>query len=152
MEWIRIQSSSLLLLRKLGFLKDFQSKTQLCSSNDSFRSLDVNSSLSKHCFVSLYPTSKKPIWSSGRDKNIQRTYLAYIVRSNPGSKDRSVILLDKMCMCVEYLVAILILLCSLQYISLLWNIFARTQAIFFFSLFYLFILDFFCIYLLYIFA
>ena len=33
-------------------------------------------------------------------------------------------------MCMEYLVANLILLCSLKYISLLWNIFTRTWAIF----------------------
>ena len=49
-------------------------------------------------------------------------------------------------MCVEYLMANLILLCSLKYISLLWNIFARTWAIFshpfLFLFFYLFILDF----------
>jgi len=57
-----------------------------------------------------------------------------------------------MCMCVEYLVANLILLCSLKYISLLWNIFCENMGYLyyhFFFLFLLFTLDLFCVYLLY---
>ena len=39
----------------------------------------------------------------------------------------------KMCMCIEYLVANLILLCSLKYISLLWNIFYENMGYLFSS-------------------
>ena len=57
-----------------------------------------------------------------------------------------------MCMCVQFLVANLILLCSLKYISLLWNIFTRTWVIFIlisflFSFFLFLTLDLFCVHL-----
>ena len=46
------------------------------------------------CFTSIYPTSKKLMWSSGRDKVCSILTLR-IIKSNTGSKERSVILLEQ---------------------------------------------------------
>ena len=68
------------------------------------------------------------MWSSGRDKVCSILTLR-IVKSNPGSK---------ICMCVECLVANLILLCSLKYISLLWNIFCENMCYLYSHFFFFF--------------
>jgi hypothetical protein len=71
----------------------------------------------------------------------KHTCIVYIVKSKQGSKEKDVIILIKMCMCVEYIymVAIIILLCSLKHVSLVWNLentFAREHGLSFLSFFF----------------
>ena len=69
-EWNRLESSHPLLScsENLVFGKIFKLKTRLCSSNDYLGSLNVYSFSPMHYFACFHPTSKKLMWSLGRDK------------------------------------------------------------------------------------
>ena len=70
------------------------------------------------------------MWSLGGDKICSVLTLHILQGQIPDPRREVSYSQIKRCMCVEYLVVNLILLCFLKYISLLWNIFVRTWVIF----------------------
>ena len=63
------------------------------------RSLNVHSSSPRHCFASIYPTSKKLMWSSGRDKVCSILTLR-IIKSKPRIQGEKCHTLRSRCACV----------------------------------------------------
>jgi hypothetical protein len=87
------------------------------------------------------PTSKS-LYEAQVEWKWKHTCIAYIVKSIQGSKEKDVILLDQdVHVCGIYMVAILILLCSLKHVSLVWNLentIAREHGLSFFFIFLFF--------------